>query len=155
MSNNLNFKTSNDVLQRWLKRARESQLSHHLMSEKLHSYHTYLGVAVIGVTGIAGATTIASQLTADSKLVIGLFTLFATILSGLQTFLKLEEKANRHRLAGAAYGEVRRKLEFASTLAVDQAEARLIAAENEFNKLARESPVVSKRILDQALKRAN
>lgn len=153
MSHTPDFKTTDDVLQRWLKRARESQLSHHLMTESLESRHTWLGVIVVGITAVAGTTTIAAELEQSSKLALGLLTLSAAVLTSLQTFLKLDERANRHRSAGAGYGQVRRKLELASTLPVEQSEARIKEAEIALNKLAQESPSVSKHIYDKALKR--
>jgi hypothetical protein len=153
MSDTPELKTPEQILNRWLKRARESQLAHHLMSETLERDHKLLGIIVIAITSIAGATAIFSELKGDTKLVLGLFTLSATILTTLQTFLKLEERANRHRVAAAGYGEARRKLEFANALPADQAEARLKEVEISLNKLAQESPNVSKSVLDKAIKR--
>lgn len=154
MSPELEFRSSAEVLQRWLKRSRESQLSHQLMAEQLSSVHSWLGVLTIGITTIAGATTLLATLGEVSKVVLALFTLLAAILSSLQTFLKLEDRTSLHRLAGAGYGNVRRKLELAMTLESPEKEARLKEAESELNKLATESPSVSKRVYDAALKRS-
>lgn len=155
MSHTSDFKTIDDVLQRWLKRARESQLSHHLMTENLESWHTWLGVIVVVATAFAGATTIAAEISGNSKLALGLLTLSATVLTALQTFLKLEERANRHRVAAAGYGQVRRQLELASSLTAEQTEARIKESEAALNKLAQESPSVSKRTYNKALKRSS
>ncbi|HBO2000443.1 SLATT domain-containing protein [Pseudomonas aeruginosa] len=154
MTQPLTLKSSSDVLQRWLKRSRESQLSHHLMAETLQGHHTKLGIAVIAVTAFSGATTIVAELGGTAKLCLGLLTLFAAILTSLQTFLKFEERANHHRLAGAGYGQVRRKLELANTMPYEQAETRLKEAEVELNKLAQESPSVSERVFKKALSRS-
>lgn len=143
-----------DVLSRWLKRSRESQLSHHLMAEKLSGRHTLLGGVIVVVTVLSGATTIAADLGPSGKTALGLFTLFAALLTSLQTFLKFEEAANQHRLAGAEYGKVRRKLELAKTLPEDQCDTRLKEAEVDLNKLAQESPTVSQRIFKEALERS-
>ncbi|WP_110741898.1 MULTISPECIES: SLATT domain-containing protein [unclassified Pseudomonas] len=153
MSSELEFRSSADVLQRWLKRSRESQLSHQLMAERLSSVHRWLGMLTIAITAGAGATTLLATLGDVSKVVIGLLTLLAAILSSLQTFLKLEDRTNLHRISGAGYGQVRRKLELAMTLENSEKEIRLKEAEAELNKLATESPSVSKRIFDAAMKR--
>lgn len=154
MSHTSEFKTIDDVLQRWLKRARESQLSHHLMTESLENQHTWLGILIIIATAVAGATTLATEITENSKLALGLLTLLATILTALQTFLKVEQRASRHRIAAAGYGQVRRKLELAASLTAEQAEARIKEAEVALNELAQESPSVSKRSYDKAMKRS-
>lgn len=153
MSSELEFRSSADVLQRWLKRSRESQLSHQLMAERLSSVHRWLGMLTIAITAGAGATTLLATLGDVSKVVIGLLTLLAAILSSLQTFLKLEDRTNLHRISGAGYGQVRRKLELAMTLENPEKEIRLKETEAELNKLATESPSVSKRIFDAAMKR--
>lgn len=139
------FRSSADVLQRWLKRARESQLSHQLMAENLQSIHRWLGMLTIGITAIAGATTLLATLGDVSKVLLALFTLIAAILSSLHTFLKLEDRINLHRVSGAGYSHVRRKLELASALDAGEQASRLKEAESELNRLASESPNVSKR----------
>ncbi|WP_163000025.1 SLATT domain-containing protein [Pseudomonas viridiflava] len=153
MSSELEFRSSAEVLQRWLKRSRESQLSHQLMAERLSSVHRWLGVLTIGITAIVGATTLLATLGDVSKVLLALLTLLAAILSSLQTFLKLEDRTNLHRISGAGYGQVRRKLELAVALESSEKEIRLKEAESELNKLATESPSVSKRVYDAALKR--
>ncbi|ATP48081.1 hypothetical protein CR512_01400 [Pseudomonas putida] len=107
----------------------------------------------IAITAGAGATTLLATLGDVSKIVIGLLTLLAAILSSLQTFLKLEDRTNLHRISGAGYGQVRRKLELSMALENSEKEIRLKEAETELNKLATESPSVSKRIFDAAMKR--
>lgn len=154
MSQTPSLKNNVEVLERWLKRSRESQLSHHLMAETLQERHTKLGICVIFVTAISGATTITVALGETAKLFLGLFTIFAAILSSLQTFLKLEERANRHRLAGAGYGNVRRKLELANTMKPEDIDTSLKEAEAELSKLAQESPSVSQKIFKKALSRS-
>lgn len=153
MNSEPQFQSRVEVLQRWLKRSRESQLSHHLMAERLGLAHQTLGLLTITITAIAGATTLLATLGDVSKVVLGLFTLLAAILSSLQTFLKLDDRMNLHRSAGAGYGHVRRKLELAMTLDGTAQEERLKEAETSLNKLATESPSVSKKVFDAALKR--
>ncbi|NVZ84727.1 SLATT domain-containing protein [Pseudomonas yamanorum] len=155
MSVLVKFSSKPELLDRWVKRARESQLSHHLMAERLDSQHKWLGLLVIVITSVSGATAIIAELKGNDKLWLGLITLLVTVLTAFQTFLKLEEKANRHRVAAAGYGDVRRMLELASVsgnLIVDKS---MTQAEVAMGNLAKESPSVSKRIYDSAMKRAN
>lgn len=155
MTDFVEFRNTSDVLSRWLKRSRESQLSHHLMCERLEARHTLLGFSVISITSIVGATTIATDISKCWQIILGLLTLLATILTALQTFLKLEDRANRHRIAAAGYAQVRRNLELANTLSAEEMENRVKDAELALNSLAHESPSVSKSIYDKAMKRGN
>lgn len=153
MTTHTNPTSKKELLDRWLKRARESQLSHHLMAEKLDSQHKWLGILVIVITSISGATSILAELKDDDKLILGLVTLSVTILTALQTFLKLEEKANRHRVAAAGFGDVRRTLELASVSGDEATDLSLTRVEIAMGNLAKESPSVPKSDYDKALKR--
>ena len=125
------------------------------MCERLEARHTLLGFSVISITSIVGATTIATDISKCWQIILGLLTLLATILTALQTFLKLEDRANRHRIAAAGYAQVRRNLELANTLSAEEMENRVKDAELALNSLAHESPSVSKSIYDKAMKRGN
>ena len=149
------FETQEQIIARWLKRARESQLSHHLMAEKLKHRNYILGITTITVTTITGATTLTTSLSELFKLFFGLASLTAAFLAGLQTFLKLDERANNHKAAAASYGSVRRLLELASATNESNALDQLNVAKVELDKLAKESPSVSKKTLDEALKRTS
>jgi hypothetical protein len=150
----ITFETPSDVLSRWLKRARESQLSHHLMAEKLGSRNNYFGVATIVITAISGATTLMTSLTGEPKVLLGIASLAAAVLASLQTFLKNDEKANLHKASAASYGSVRRLLELASAADPETIQASLKVAKEELDKLAKDSPSVSKKIFDEAIKRS-
>lgn len=154
MSGEQNFQNLDILLKRWLKRCRESQLSHHLMAESLEAKHWYLGVATIAIAAIAGTSALSASIEAFSKLAIGLLSLLSAVLASLQTFLKLEDRAASHKIAAAKYGEVRRRLELAMSSTEDEKRARLKNAEVDLNKLALESPGVPKRVFDKALNRA-
>ncbi|MFK3973535.1 SLATT domain-containing protein [Pseudomonas sp. NPDC087358] len=153
MTTHTNPTSKKELLDRWLKRVRESQLSHHLMAEKLDSQHKWLGILVIVITSISGATSILAELKDNDKLILGLVTLSVTVFTALQTFLKLEEKANRHRVAAAGFGDVRRTLELAGVSGDEAADLSLKRVEIAIGNLAKESPSVAKSVYDKALKR--
>lgn len=103
------------LLLAWIRRARESQFAHYEQATRLRRGSTLLGVPVIVITAIVGTTVFSSiaesSTSATVKIVVGLLSVSASVLSSLQTFMKLSEKAEQHRIFGARYGGIRRKLE--------------------------------------------
>lgn len=99
----------------WIRRARESQFSHYGQATKFRRASLWLGVPVIVLTTIVGTAVFTSiahgSQSPEVKLSLGLLSVLAAVLSSLQTFMKLPEKAELHRKFGAKYGSIRRRLE--------------------------------------------
>ena len=132
----------------WIRRARESQFAHYAQATKLRRAGTWLGILVIVITAIVGTSifsSIAQTATSDNtKILVGLFSVLASVLSSLQTFMKLPEKGEQHRIFGAKYGGIRRKLEqiYASRESQTISPQLLEYLNNELNSLAEEAPDV-------------
>lgn len=129
----------------WLRRARESQFSHYNAAKRLGSYGRVFGVPVIIITAIVGASAFASILSQTvplfAKLIAGLCSLAATVLSSLQTFFKFSERSEKHRIFGAKFGAVRRELEVLHIQAQIKS-TELTAVRAKLDKLAEEAPNV-------------
>ncbi|OPY79674.1 MAG: hypothetical protein A4E64_00318 [Syntrophorhabdus sp. PtaU1.Bin058] len=99
----------------WLRRARESQMAHYEMADLLSKKGRVLGVPVILLTSLIGAsafTSVASQIIPSwAKILIGLLSIAAAILSSLQTFFGYADRAEKHRTSAARFGAVRRQFE--------------------------------------------
>lgn len=99
----------------WYRRARESQFAHYKAADRCTRLSRRLGVPSVLLCAAAGTTlfaTLENDGSAPSlRLVVGLVTLLAGALTGLQTFLGLPELANKHRSAAASYGAIRREIE--------------------------------------------
>ncbi len=108
-------KTDSDLLLAWLRRARESQFAHYAFADKLAWKGQTLGVPVILLTTLVGASALSSVaaevVPTYAKVIVGALSLLAAVLSGLQTFFKYAERADKHRVFGARYGALRRELE--------------------------------------------
>lgn len=132
----------------WIRRARESQFAHYAQATRLRRAGTWLGIPVIVITAIVGTSvfsSISEAATSDeAKIAIGLFSVLASVLSSLQTFMKLPEKAEQHRVFGAKYGGIRRKLEqiYASRESQTISPQLLENLNEELNSLAEEAPDV-------------
>jgi hypothetical protein len=107
--------TENELLLKWIRRARESQKSHYDMADLLAARNRRLGIGVTLVSAAVGTSVFLSLVaSADTPLVriaVGLVSIAIAVSSALQTFLRYAERAEAHRSSGARYGGVRRRLE--------------------------------------------
>ena len=143
-----------ELVERWLKRARESQLGHYAMVDNQSSKHVALGLITIVVTACLGVTNIVADLPQPIKIGLGLLALVASFVSALQTFFKFEESANSHRLAAIEYGKIRRQLE--TITATEENPAGLIdEIRTKLDELAASSPNIPERFHVEAKEKIN
>src|SRR5437016_9781213 len=110
----------------WFRRVRESQSVHYACANHFSRLHFALGLPTIFFTTVVGTAVFASmqkQVTGTWSIVVGLMSIAAAVLASLQTFLRLSERADKHRVAGAAYGAVRRALELLKTFPPEDQQA--------------------------------
>ena len=137
--------TDAELVLAWLRRARESQFSHYGAAKRLGNYGRGFGVPVIIITAVVGASAFGSILSQTvplyAKVIAGLCSLAATVLSSLQTFFKFSERSEKHRIIGAKFGAIRRELEVLHIQPQIKA-AELTAVRAKLDKLAEEAPNV-------------
>jgi hypothetical protein len=138
---------TDSLLLKWIRRARESQMSHYDMANLLGKRNRGLGVSVIAITSVIGTTAFLSMIaTGVSPLVrifIGLISVLASVMASLQTFLRYAERAEEHRAAGARYGAIRRRLEAIYARAPEaRAAYDFVEIREELDRLAQEVPNV-------------
>jgi hypothetical protein len=103
-----------DLLRQWLKRVRESSFAHYTAEEHYSRLHYYVGLPACVLAAIVGTTVFASldkDVDFGIKFIVGLISVVTAIATGLQTFLRLAEQAERHRKVAGEYGDVRRHIE--------------------------------------------
>ena len=142
-----------ELVQRWLKRSRESQLAHYHMGEILSGRNKKLGIATITLTSITGLTSLLSKPPENLVLALGLASLTAAFLTSLQTFFKYEERAATHISSGAKYAATRRQLELIFASGVEPSNATLDEIRKELDSLAEKSPNVPKSTFEKAMKK--
>jgi hypothetical protein len=97
------YTTPETLLLRWIKRARESSFAHYTAESRYSKLHYVIGVPAAVFSAIVGTTisTIFASLetTVDIrvKIVLGAISIITAILTGVQTFLRYSEQAERHR----------------------------------------------------------
>ncbi|ASL48259.1 hypothetical protein bAD24_III12740 [Burkholderia sp. AD24] len=147
-----------ELLLKWIRRARESQMSHYDMADLLSARDRQLGWLVTALTAFVGTAVFAS-LTAAAvspalRIFVGFVSVAAAVSAALQTFLRYAERAEKHRAAGARYGAVRRRLE---AIFAGDADARdghyLAATREELDRLAEDSPNVPPRVFYRTQRR--
>lgn len=138
--------------------------AHYDMAELYRRRHRRFGLIVVLATSIVGAAALGSlaklvEPPADLwvKLLIGLLSLLATVLSALQTFLGFSDLQTQHKRAGDGYSVSRRELEFlvmkfpdASGLPGDPATKEFESVKKMLDDLDKASPTIPDGIYEAA-----
>jgi hypothetical protein len=139
------------LLLKWVRRARESQMSHYDMADLLAARDRRTGWLVTALTAFVGtavfATLNASAVSPALRIFIGFVSVTAAVSSALRTFMKYAERAEKHRAAGARYGAVRRRLEAVFAGDADARDGHYLSSiREELDRLAEDSPNVPPRV---------
>lgn len=135
--------------------------AHYIAWEEAATKNKWLGVPVVITTAAVGTAifgTIQDDPGLPIKILTGLLSLLAAVLSALQTTLKYSELAERHKTAGARYAGMRRRLEMFILKYDDQPRKQQDAMKEleeialMFADLAEESPSLPDKIYDKAVK---
>lgn len=134
--------------------------AHYVAWERAARKNTWLGIPVVVTTTIVGTAifgSIQENPAIGWKVAAGLLSLSAAVLSALQTTLKYSELAEKHKMAGAKYSAVRRRLDLFilkhSGQLAEHREAALQELEEIMTKiaeLAEESPSLPDTVYSQA-----
>ncbi len=114
---------------------------HYRAALRFSKLQGWLGIPTVILTGVVGTSVFASlqqQPQVWWQVTVGLMSMTAAVLSALQSFLNFNDKAERHRSAGARYNAVGRELE--QLLAQDEDWSPLTKIRARIDALAEESP---------------
>ncbi|TQV73771.1 SLATT domain-containing protein [Aliikangiella marina] len=146
-----------EVINLWHKRASSVQDAHYAAGNYYEKKYLMLGMTVITLSAVVGSLEvivpiewIAPEFVPVMKSLSGLISLVVAILAGLQTFLKLSQRSERHKSAGARYGDPRRSLEEINILCAESTEEgkeELHRIKQQMDSLASESPELPEQIL--------
>jgi hypothetical protein len=140
------------LLLKWSERARANQLQHWEAARYYDSANLALGGPAAVLSAVVGTTVFATldkQVDFKVQLAVGATSVLAAILVALQTFLRLSEKAEKHRGTAAAYSSVRRKIEVTLSLRDGSQEPLTRTVEEvlrELDNLAESAPTVPRHI---------
>jgi hypothetical protein len=139
----------NDIPADWLFRLHRMQVAHYESALALNRLHSVIGVAIVVLATFVGSTifgTLRESPNLALQMVSGMFSLAAATLAGLQTFLKLTERAERHRLAGARFSGLRIELEQAIAFPSGDISDVMTNLRERWSKLTEESPHLPPRV---------
>lgn len=146
----------NDLILHWRFRIHRMQLAHYEAARKFGHRHLWLGLPVIVLSTIVGTSVFATvQKTAEQmphvglQIVIGLLSVLSAVLASLQTFLRFSELAEKHRIAGARFANLKHEIELLDSMRpTEPSELRqaLASMEERWAKLREESPGVPRKI---------
>jgi hypothetical protein len=142
--------TSKGLLEKWLKRLRESQFAHYEAAKSLSQSNYTLGIPAVILSTLVGTSIFASlgeTPTSSVQIAVGIISVLAATLSAVQTFLGLSERASKHRAVAARYGSTRRRIEQMLALSAESITPEEInALRLEIDGIAEEAPNVSDKV---------
>jgi hypothetical protein len=140
------------LLQEWGRRANASSDAHYDAARHFSQLNYWIGIPAVVLSSLVGSAVFASlekQVATGYRIGIGFLSVAAAVLSGVQTFLRYAERAEKHRLVGARYGFFVREVEGLLALApadLAQKGSALDDVRAAQDKLAEEAPGLPHRI---------
>ena len=102
------------LLSNWQHRAAVTQEAHYARSTRLATFNVWLGVPVVALTTFV-ATSVFATLTEDVRIelriFVGTISALAAVLASLQTFLRFQERAEKHRASAELWASIRREID--------------------------------------------
>ena len=144
-----------ELLKGWLIHDRKGWKKHAEAARRLERQYRLIGALSVALSAIVGASLFASLQASYgpwSRIVAGIISITAAVLSGLLTFNRYEERTEKHRLAAVRYKASLKEIEAllaSGSTDIDDAIKRI---EEGFRDLERSAPVVPPDI-DDAIER--
>jgi len=102
------------LLREWEERAAVSQDAHYVRATRLGRYNLLFGIPVVVLTAIVGTSvfaTLQEQVATGWQIAVGGVSVLAGVLASLQTFLRFQERAEKHRAAAELWAAIRREID--------------------------------------------
>jgi hypothetical protein len=142
-----------ELLRNWQERVHVLENAHYKACNAFGRRSLYLGVPATILSTIAGTAvfaTMAEQVDVWIRFVIGAISVLVAVLTGLQTFLRFDERSAKHRAAGVEFGILRRELElsWASQRDNGTSDEALRQLKEKIDALYKEAPEIPQSIFD-------
>jgi len=144
--------STDELLLDWYRRAREAQFAHYEAIKPLASANYKLGIPVALLSGLVGTSifaTLQKQADLGFRITIGIVSVLAAVLASLQTFLRLSERAEKHRAVAVRYGALRRELETAIAKGGPYDDKLVHGLREKMDSISSESPEIPTRVWNQ------
>lgn len=134
--------TPREIATEWYQRAATVAHGHYraaMRFSKLNFFFGFPSVVLATVVGTSVFATLQAKPEVWWQVTVGMMSITAAILSALQSFLGYNDKAEKHRTAGAKYNAIGRELELWLSLPQCDLE-KLDSIRKRIDALAQESP---------------
>jgi hypothetical protein len=101
-------------MREWLQQVAERERLNFNAANTYGSRHYQLGIPVLALTALAASPAVIElerAATGWPRIAVSLVRVMVPVFVGLQTFLHLSERAEKHRLVAARYGAIKRHIE--------------------------------------------
>lgn len=89
-----------------------SQDAHYAIATRLVKYNIWFGVPVVALATLVGTSvfaTLQKDVRTDLRILVGFVSVLAAVLASLQTFLRFQERGEKHRAAAEHWSAIRRE----------------------------------------------
>jgi hypothetical protein len=103
-----------ELLHDWHDRAAISQEAHYVIATRLTKYNIWFGVPVVALATFVGTSvfaTLQKDVRTSLRIIVGSVSVLAAVLASLQTFLRFQERAEKHRAAAELWAAIRREID--------------------------------------------
>ncbi|MCY4487798.1 MAG: SLATT domain-containing protein [Deltaproteobacteria bacterium] len=103
-----------EMLNRWRTNCRRSQIANYTSANRFANRNYFLGVPTVVLSAMVATTVFAAlgqSVELHIQILVGFVSVVAAVLAALQTFLRFDELASKHRSIAAEYGSVKRQLD--------------------------------------------
>jgi hypothetical protein len=138
----------------WQRRAAVSQDAHYVRATRLTKFNVWFGVPVVALTTFVGTSvfaTLQEDVRTDLRILVGSVSVLAAVLASLQTFLRFQERAEKHRAAAELWSAIRREIDEMLALHPDylaeqsDPKAYLDELRNRMDQVSAQSPEIGDR----------
>jgi hypothetical protein len=102
------------LLRDWQLRAAIGQEAHYARATSLADYNIWFGVPVVALATLVATSvfaTLQEDVRIELRVVVGSISALAAVLASLQTFLRFQERAEKHRVSAELWAAVRREID--------------------------------------------
>jgi hypothetical protein len=102
------------LLADWHDRAATSQDAHYAIATQLTKYNVWFGIPVVALATFVGTSvfaTLQKDVQTSLRILVGVISVIAAVLASLQTFLRFQERAEKHRAAAELWAAIRREID--------------------------------------------
>jgi hypothetical protein len=124
------------LLESWKTKIRRAQMAQYAAANRCRRRHYALGIPIIVLSAVTGATALGgTPLPARVALSLGIASVIVAVLAGLQTFLRLADDAEKHRVSAQAFGDLKRQIDALLASDPSPAEAQIDAIRRRWQRI--------------------